>query len=69
MEIDLIQLNAESPYVNQAVEVYNEYVAGDLRYQEHFFRSHIGREGYRGIVARHEDKTIGVAFGSCSLRG
>lgn len=69
MDIELIALSENSPYMNEAVEVYNEYVAGDLRYQEHFFRSHVGREGYRGLVARHANKTIGVAFGSCSLRG
>jgi ribosomal protein S18 acetylase RimI-like enzyme len=69
MDIEFFALSDESPYLVEAVEVYNEYVAGDLRYQEHFFRSHLGREGYRGLVARHENKTIGVAFGSCSLRG
>lgn len=69
MDIELIALTDSSPYLVEAVEVYNEYVAGDLRYQEHFFRSHLGREGYRGLVARHENKTVGVAFGSCSLRG
>jgi ribosomal protein S18 acetylase RimI-like enzyme len=69
MDIEIFTLADDSPYLKEAVEVYNEYVAGDLRYQEHFFRSHIGREGYRGFVARHKNKTVGVAFGSCSLRG
>jgi len=69
MSIDLQPLTKDSPYVIGAVSVYNDYIAGEFKYQEHFFRSHMRRPGYVGFVAIADEKVVGVAFGSHSLGG
>lgn len=69
MTLELIPLNATSPYVMNAVKIYNEYIAGEMDYQEHFFRSHMHRPGYVGLLAQVDKRIVGVAFGSYSLSG
>jgi len=69
MKVDLLPLNTKSPHVLDAVKIYNEYLPGDLDYQEHFFRTHMRRPGYVGLLARAEHRIVGVAFGSFSLPG
>lgn len=69
MTVDLLPLNSKSPYFIDAVNIYNEYIPGEMEYQEHFFRSHMRRPGYVGLLAQIDDKIVGVAFGSESLPG
>ncbi|MEO1290521.1 MAG: GNAT family N-acetyltransferase [Chloroflexota bacterium] len=69
MPLELLPLNSSSPYILDAVRIYNEYIAGELDYQEHFFRSHMIRPGYVGLLAKLDKKIVGVAFGSFSLAG
>lgn len=69
MSVDLLPLNPKSSHVLVAVKIYNEYIPGDLDYQEHFFRTHMRRPGYVGLLARLDHKIVGFAFGSFSLPG
>ena len=69
MTVDLLPLHNDSPYVLDAVNIYNEYIPGEIDYQEHFFRSHMRHPGYSGLLARVDSKIVGVAFGSNSLPG
>jgi GNAT superfamily N-acetyltransferase len=69
MKFEVHPLTENAPYFLQAVEVYSEYVPGDLRYHTFFFQTHMNRQGFTGLVALHEDRVIGFAFGSDSLAG
>lgn len=69
MKPEFLPLTYDAPFVLDAVKVYNEYIHGDLEHQEHFFRNHMRRAGYVGLVARVNTHVIGVAFGSLSLAG
>lgn len=75
MTLQFIPLTEQSAYLDAAVAVYNEYLPGDLPRQEQFFRSHMRRPGYVGLVAKvvsarqKNDEIVGVAFGSYSLVG
>lgn len=69
MNFDFIPLHKDSPYLIDAIRVYNEYIPGELDRQEHFFRTHMRRPGYIASLIRADKKIIGVAFGSDSLRG
>lgn len=69
MTVDYLPLLPTSTQLLDAVRVYNEYIDGDLPRQEQFFRSHMRRPGYVGLMARNDDKVIGFVFGSFSLVG
>lgn len=69
MTIKFLPLHATSPYLMDAVHIYNEYISAELAYQEHFFRTHMRRPGYAGLVAQMDEVIVGVAFGSDSLNG
>lgn len=69
MSLELLPLNKQSPYVLDAVKIYNEYIPGEIDYQEHFFRTHMRHPGYVGLLAQLDEKIVGVAFGSNSLPG
>lgn len=69
MKLSFLSLNATSPYVNDAIKIYDEYIPGDREYQEHFFRSNMRRPGYIGLLAQIDKKIVGFAFGSFSLVG
>lgn len=69
MTVKLLPLNRKSPYIIDAVRIYNEYIPGELDYQEHFFRTHMRHPGYIGILAQVDDKIVGLTFGSDSLPG
>lgn len=69
MRIELQHLTQDSPYLLGAIRVYNEYIAGEIDYQEHFFRTHMRRPGYIGLIAILDERVVGVAFGSHSLVG
>ncbi|MGJ3239619.1 MAG: N-acetyltransferase family protein [Anaerolineae bacterium] len=69
MSVELLALTVRSPHVLEAVQVYHEYAEGELSAQEHFFRSHMRRPGYAGLLAKVDDKIVGLAFGSTSMPG
>ena len=69
MNLNFLPLNPTSPYVMDAIKIYDEYIPSSLDYQEHFFRSHMRRPGYVGILAQIDHKIVGFAFGSYSLVG
>lgn len=69
MTVKFLPLHARSPYVMDAVHIYNEYISAELDYQEHFFRTHMRRPGYVGLLAQVDECIVGVAFGSFSLGG
>jgi len=69
MPVDYLPLTPTSTQLLDAVRVYNEYIEGDLPRQEQFFRSHMRRPGYVGLMALTDDKVIGFVFGSSSLAG
>lgn len=70
MRLKLLPLTPRATYLHQAVAVYNEYVPGEIRFQRHFFRSHMERPGYVGLALGLErGDIVGVAFGSRSLPG
>lgn len=67
--IQLQRLTPDSPHLMDAIAVYDEYIPSEMQYQEHFFRSHMRRAGYVGLVALYEAKVVGFVFGSDSLNG
>lgn len=69
MKLKFLPLNAISPYIADAIKIYDEYIPGNPEYQEQFFRSNMRRPGYVGILAQVDNKIVGVAFGSFSLVG
>ncbi|MEL6525293.1 MAG: GNAT family N-acetyltransferase [Chloroflexota bacterium] len=69
MSVDYLPLTSTSTQLLDAVRVYNEYIDGDLPRQEQFFRSHMRRPGYVGVMAISDDKVVGFVFGSTSLVG
>ncbi len=69
MTYKLLPLTATSPYVKDAIQIYDEYIPGDTEYQEHFFLSNMRRPGYVGLLAQIDDRIVGFAFGSFSLVG
>jgi ribosomal protein S18 acetylase RimI-like enzyme len=69
MTIKLQPLNSQSPYLDDAIAVYNEYVPGDVRYHAHFFKTHMQRQDYIGFVAQWQQRIVGFAFGSRAMRG
>ena len=69
MTVNLLPLNTESSYIIDAVRIYNEYIPGEMDFQEHFFRTNMRHPGYVGLLAQVDDKVVGVAFGSQTLPG
>jgi ribosomal protein S18 acetylase RimI-like enzyme len=69
MSVELLPLNENVSYLADAVAVYTEYSGGDPRYNQHFFRMHMQRAAYIGLVAQVDEQIVGIAFGSQAMRG
>lgn len=69
MTPNFLPLHANSPHLLDAIKIYAEYIPGNFDYQDHFFRTHMRRPGYVGVLAQIDHKIIGFAFGSYSLVG
>jgi hypothetical protein len=70
--IDLLPLTDNAPYFDDAVAVYTDYVPSEaVNHHARFFRSHMQRPDYHGLVARltQTQKVVGIAFGSACLPG
>ncbi|GAB5491105.1 MAG: GNAT family N-acetyltransferase [Phototrophicaceae bacterium] len=69
MTLNFLPLSSTSPYFMDAIKVYDEYIPSNQEYQIHFFRNHMRRPGYVGVLAQVDDVIAGFAFGSYSLVG
>ena len=69
MNISLLSLATDMPYVAEAVTVYTEYSGGDPRYNLHFFTIHMKRDDYIGLAAQVNGQIVGIGFGSRAQRG
>jgi ribosomal protein S18 acetylase RimI-like enzyme len=69
MNVNLLPLNENVPYLAEAVAVYTEYSGGDPRYNQHFFMVHMKRDDYIGLVARSNGQIVGIGFGSRAQHG
>ena len=69
MNINLLPLAEDVPYLAEAVTVYTEYSGGDPRYNLHFFKIHMKRDDYIGLAAQVNGQIVGIGFGSQAQRG
>jgi ribosomal protein S18 acetylase RimI-like enzyme len=69
MNVNLLPLSEDVPYLAEAVAVYTEYSGGDPRYNQHFFTIHMKRDNYIGLAAQVNEQIVGIGFGSRAQRG
>ncbi len=68
--VELLTLTPDAPYFAEAVAVYTEYVPSQAAHHHaKFFEAHSQRPDYTGLVARLDDVTVGIAFGSACVPG